>query len=72
MDNIWYSPDGEKISCTEKLKVMQQNIDELKQVAQDAFEDAVLMGIDPVQIKQCLSEIMQNLINPYEERNESK
>lgn len=40
----WFSDDGSPVSCTEKIKVMSQNMDELFQAAQDAFEDALLMG----------------------------
>ena len=65
MHNSWYSPDGEIIACLEKLKVMQQNITELQQLAQDAFEDGILMGIEPNQIRRCFSNLMLNLVNPY-------
>jgi len=61
----WYGPDGEKIACTEKIKVMQQNIDELQQIAEDAFEDGVLMGINPDQIRQCLADLMMGLKTPF-------
>lgn len=63
----WHSPEGEIIACTEKIKVMQQNIDELKQIAQDTFEDGVLMGIDPQELRQCLAEMMRQLNNPFSE-----
>jgi hypothetical protein len=65
MDKIWYSSDGKIISCTEKIKVMQQNIDELRQLAQDAFEDGVLMGIDPNQLRECFVSLMKKLDNSY-------
>lgn len=65
MDNKWYSPEGEVIACLEKIKVMQQNITELQQLAQDAFEDGILMGIEPNQIRQSFSNLMLNLVNPY-------
>ncbi len=71
MDNIWYSPDGEKIACTEKIKVMQQNISELQQLAQDAFEDGILMGVAPQQIRQYLAQLMLNLTNPYSHKEEA-
>ena len=38
----WFGDDGSPVSCTEKIKVMSQNMDELFQAAQDAFEDALL------------------------------
>ena len=40
----WYGDDGSIVSCTEKIKVMNENMTELFQLAQDAFEDALLMG----------------------------
>ena len=40
------APDGTVIACTEKLKTMRENLEELRQIAQDALEDAVLMGCD--------------------------
>ncbi len=65
MDKTWYSSDGKIISCTEKIKVMQQNIDELRQLAQDAFEDGVLMGVDPNQLRECFVSLMKKLDNSY-------
>ncbi len=40
----WYDDDGQIVSCIEKVKVMTENLNELYQIAQDAFEDALLMG----------------------------
>ena len=34
----WYDDDGQIVSCTEKVKVMTENLNELYQIAQDAFE----------------------------------
>lgn len=62
---IWKSQNGERIACVEKIKVMQQNIAELQQIAQDLFEDGILMGIDPKQLRQYLIELIENLENPY-------
>lgn len=63
---IWKTITGEKVACVEKIKVMMQNIEELEQMAQDAYEDAILMGINPAQIKEFLIQLMHNLHNPYE------
>ena len=68
MDKIWYAQDGKIISCTEKIKVMQQNIEELRQLAQDAFEDGVLMGIEPNQLREYFADLMKKLDNPYPEK----
>lgn len=64
-DPIWRSPDGQPLSCLEKLKVMNQNIAEIRQICQDALEDAVLMGCDEAQVRQALHQIVDELTNPY-------
>lgn len=63
--NPWRRPDGSVISCTEKLKVMQENIDELSQLAQDALEDAVLMGCDEAQVKEAFAAAIAALSSGY-------
>ena len=40
----WLTPAGEPVACVEKLKVLTENLVELRQMAQDALEDAILMG----------------------------
>lgn len=62
----WFDKDGKTVSCTEKVKVMQENMIELYQTAQDAFEDALLMGCDENQVRAFLLQMMSHLENPYE------
>lgn len=62
---VWHAPDGSVVACTEKIKVMTENLEELQQTAQDAFEDAILMGCDPQQVRAFLVQMMQQLDNPY-------
>ncbi|MDR3324300.1 MAG: hypothetical protein LBS89_08880 [Zoogloeaceae bacterium] len=63
--NPWRRPDGSVIACTEKLKVMQENLAELRQCAQDALEDAVLMGCDEAQVKAALQAEIAALASGY-------
>ena len=65
---IWHGDDGEIVSCTEKVKVMTQNMNELFQTAQDAFEDALLMGCSEQQIRDYLVNLVQGVDNPYRNR----
>jgi len=65
-DVIWRSPSGEVISCTEKNKVMQENLAEIRQICQDAFDDAVLMGCDEQQVRAVFVEIIASLENSYQ------
>ena len=46
---VWRSPEGKVIACVEKNKVLQENLVEIRQVCQDALEDAILMGCDEQQ-----------------------
>lgn len=62
---VWRRPDGSVVACTEKIKVLGENLDELRQVAQDALEDAVLMEVDEAQIRDVLRQVIDELINPY-------
>jgi len=62
---VWRSPDGEVLSCVEKLKVLRENLEEIQQLCQDALDDAVLMGCDETQFKQVLENLVQRLENPY-------
>ena len=62
---IWKTPEGEKVSCVEKIKVLNENLDELRALAQDALEDAVLMGCDERQVREVLARIVGELVNPY-------
>lgn len=62
---VWLRPDGSIVACTEKIKVLGENLDELRQIAQDALEDAILMEVDEVQIREVLRQLIDDLINPY-------
>jgi hypothetical protein len=62
---VWRTPEGEPVSCVEKIKVLNENLGELKALAQDALEDAVLMGCDERQVREVLAGIVASLINPY-------
>ena len=53
------------ISCIEKLKVMQENMEELRQYALDALEDAVLMGCDENQVKEAFQATIAALNSGY-------
>jgi hypothetical protein len=62
---VWRTPEGEKVSCVEKIKVLNENLAELRGLAQDALEDAVLMGCDEAQVRTVLAGIIAGLVNPY-------
>lgn len=60
----WPQPDGTPVSCREKLRVLTENHAELAQVMQDAFEDAVLMGVDEAAMRRILADMVGSLESP--------
>jgi hypothetical protein len=62
---IWRSPKGEVIACVEKNKVMSENLQEIRQICQDALDDAVLMGVDSKQVRQVLTGLIAELVDSY-------
>jgi hypothetical protein len=61
---IWPQEDGEPVSCREKLEILNENYDELRHVMQDAFEDAVLMGVDEAAMRKIIGELVTGLKSP--------
>jgi hypothetical protein len=61
----WLAPNGETLACRDKIKVLNENLVELRAMAQDALEDAVLMGGDEAQVRAVLTEMVASLVNPY-------
>ena len=61
---IWPQPDGQPVSCREKLVVLRENYVELHDVMRDAFEDAILMGVDEAQMRRILAELVDRMRSP--------
>jgi len=64
-ETVWRTPEGEPVSCIEKIKVLNENLAELREAAQDALEDAVLMGCDEEQFRRVVQTLLDGLVNPY-------
>ena len=62
---VWKTPEGEPVSCIEKIKVLNENLEEIQAMAQEALEDAVLMGCDEAQFRRVLHDLVEGLVNPY-------
>jgi hypothetical protein len=65
---VWPGADGTPVSCREKLKTLAENHAEARQVLQDAFEDAVLMGVDESAMRRILAEMVAALASPKRAR----
>jgi len=64
----WPGLDGNAVGCREKMRVLAENHTELAQVMQDAFEDAVLMGVDAEAMRQILAAMVEGLESPKRAR----
>lgn len=60
----WPGADGAPVACREKLKMLAENHREAAQVLRDAFEDAVLMGVDEAAMREILAGIVAALPSP--------
>lgn len=61
---VWPQPDGAPVSCREKLRVLAENHAELGEMLQDAFDDAVLMGVDEEAFRRVLIDLVRGLESP--------
>lgn len=62
---IWIRDDQSIVACTEKIRVMKENFDEIQQITQDAFEDGLLMEVSETQMREALHQLVDALLNPY-------
>lgn len=62
---VWRRSDGQPLSCRDKIKVLNENLEEIRELAQDAFEDGLLMGCEESQLRHVLDRLMASLANPY-------
>jgi hypothetical protein len=65
----WVRDDKSIVACTEKIKVMQENFEEIQQLMQDAFEDGLLMEVSEAQMRETLQKLVDALVNPYPKKN---
>lgn len=60
----WPGLDGTGVGCREKIRVLNENYDEVSQVLRDAFEDAILMGVDEAAMRRILVSVVEGLDSP--------
>jgi hypothetical protein len=60
----WPGLDGNAVGCREKRKMLAENYSEVSQVLRDAFEDAILMGVNEAAMRQILADVVAGLESP--------
>ena len=66
---LWKSKDDEIVSCEEKVKVLNENYDEIKTIIQNSFDDAILMGCDEDDFKKKISDLIKNIDFSYKQKS---
>ncbi len=63
----WRKPSGAPVSCVEKIKVLNENFAELRSLAQETLDDALLLGCSESQAREALREMLDGLTTSYDE-----
>ena len=58
---IWYSKNKEKLSCKEKILLLNNNILEFYELANEIYDEAILMGVRKEQIEEVLVNTAKNI-----------
>ncbi len=61
---VWRQADGQPVACREKLLVLDENAAELASVLRDAFDDALLIGVDEDDMRRRLHAMVDALASP--------
>ena len=59
--DFWKTSNNSKISCKEKIVILNNNIIELQNLINQIYDEAILMGVDKQQIKKVINKLITNL-----------
>ena len=59
--DFWKTSNNSKISCKEKIIILNNNVIELQNLINQIYDEAILMGVDKKQIKKVINNIAINL-----------
>ena len=59
--DFWKTSNNSKISCKEKIIILNNNIIELQNLINQIYDEAILMGVDKQQIKKVINNLATNL-----------
>ena len=59
--DFWKTSDNSKISCKEKIVILNNNVIELQNLINQIYDEAILMGVDRKQIKKVINNLVINL-----------
>ena len=59
--DFWKTSNNSKISCKEKIIILNNNVIELQNLINQIYDEAILMGVDKKQIKKVINNLATNL-----------
>jgi uncharacterized protein (UPF0335 family) len=59
--DFWRTSNNSKISCKEKIVILNNNVIELQNLINQIYDEAILMGVDKEQIKKVINDLSTNL-----------
>ena len=59
--NFWKTNKNSKISCKEKIVILNNNVIELQNLINQIYDEAILMGVDKKQIKRVINNLTTNI-----------
>ena len=59
--DFWKTSNNSKISCKEKIIILNNNVIELQNLINQIYDEAILMGVDKQQIKKVINNLATNL-----------
>ena len=62
LPKVWKGKNNDVISCSEKIKLHNEIIIEIKRMSDDAIEDAILMGADENQVIDTIIKSLKKVI----------
>ena len=65
--DFWKTKDNSKISCKEKIEVLNNNVIELQDLMNQIYDEAILMGVDKKQIEKVINNIASDLSTELKE-----
>ncbi len=57
----WLNSQKQPLACKEKIKLLNENILEIFQLAEEIIDESILMGVDPKQTKLVIKNALSNL-----------
>jgi hypothetical protein len=62
---VWQSTDGQVVACIEKIRVLNDNFHELRDLVLATLEDGLLIGCDERQLRDTMHAMIDALQTGY-------